>query len=148
MRLDLGPGNIWMAHFHRPTYPSAASVRAMGRQQDSRPLVICYLHPAPCIRASRPCDTPNMFKGMAICSHLDQFVKSTGRKIAFTRALAKTKLSRAERALMWREYFKHNAPPPTKHPRTQRARNARGGGSGVVTNEVGPIPGGDTAKAS
>lgn len=43
--------------------------------------------------------------GIAECSLKDQFVKSKGRKIAFTKALHKGMVPRQARTALWQEYL-------------------------------------------
>jgi hypothetical protein len=69
----------------------------------------CYVHEGKCTQ--HPCNGPAMH-GTTRCSHLDQFVKAKGRKIAFTRAISS--LPATTRALLWREYLKQSPPPPAR----------------------------------
>jgi len=41
----------------------------------------------------------------AVCNPKDQFCKSTGRKIAFAKALSKTTFSKVDREQLWIGYF-------------------------------------------
>ncbi len=44
-------------------------------------------------------------EAVATCHPFDQFRKSAGRKVALTRALAKLKLSKADRTTVWNAYL-------------------------------------------
>ena len=57
-------------------------------------------------------------EGKATCSHLDNFRKSVGRKIALTRALKKlTTLTKDERAKVWAAYLNRlQSVPKTEMP--------------------------------
>lgn len=47
--------------------------------------------------------------GGAYCRPPDQFCKATGRRIALTKALKASNLTKEERREVWTEYFEHHA---------------------------------------
>lgn len=55
-------------------------------------------------------DVTLLGEGVAKCSHLDNFVKETGRKISLTRALAASNLTKDERTAVWQAYRLRNLP--------------------------------------
>jgi len=99
---------IWMVHF-RFTQTIDRSDELPDRYDlRRRPVrgVICTLHPGPCKDKARPCNTPGIILGSALCSPRDQFSREVGRKIAFTRAL--NALPRQLRSALWANYFSHS----------------------------------------
>lgn len=129
MRLILDAETVYMVHFHRTKLPHHDDARKVTH------ITFCAVHIGPCRAKQRPCGTP-AYTGRAVCSPLDQYVKATGRKIAFTRAIEP--LPRDVRERLWHHYLELS-PPKTKHPHSPPSK-ARG----TETNHVGRVQGGPT----
>jgi hypothetical protein len=82
----------YKAHFHYSKY-------------DGKRETHCTLHVAPCAAAMRPCGTKPAGTGLTICSHLDEFKRATGRKIALGRAMSGLRLPRDVRMTLWADYL-------------------------------------------
>lgn len=90
-----GP-KVYIAHFtHQDALP--------GLPWHKR--TICTVHEAPCKKQTRPCETTPASQGIARCSHLDNFNKLVGRKLAFERAIAHH--IRSDRAQLWSEFWRN-----------------------------------------
>lgn len=63
----------------------------------------CHMHEGSCGNIPGRCEVPALLEGKSTCHENDQFVKSTGRKIAMSRALKN--LSREVRTEFWLGYF-------------------------------------------
>ena len=71
---------------------------------DGKRMTHCTIHRSPCDAKMRPCGTRPFASGLAECSKLDEFRKSTGRKIALARAM-EILLPRPKRAELWVSYL-------------------------------------------
>ena len=101
-----GP-KVYIAHFtHQDALP--------GLPWHKR--TICTVHEAPCKKQTRPCETTPASQGIATlldevaydgvrCSHLDNFNKLVGHKLAFERAIAHH--IRSDRAQLWSEFWRN-----------------------------------------
>lgn len=103
---------IWTVHVYRSRPENQNQLRA----------TVCTLHIGDCVKAEDddraqcvyekrtlnaavwPYLPMPLFSGAAVCSCKDNFSRSIGRKVAFTRAIAH--LSRTQRQAMWDAYFK------------------------------------------
>ena len=99
MKLIISDTEFWMAHF-----------RFTSAEQFSGRVCYCTIHKGPCLNQTRPCDTPGAITCWTTCSRLDNFVRYTGRKIAFGRAI--NTLPRATRTALWAAYL--TAMPPMR----------------------------------
>lgn len=96
-----GHALTYMAHFvHKPP-----SLRVLPWSRRT----VCTLHRAPCAAHTRPCHTHHAVYGIAYCSKNDNFCRFTGRKIAFTRAVAN--FPRDVRTQMWNAFWENEAAP-------------------------------------
>lgn len=82
---------------------------------DCRELFVRFHHPQPSLESPdrhrvTVCTLAgadvSLSVGEAHCSISDQFERSVGRKLALTRALSASELSRAERREIWLSYWK------------------------------------------
>lgn len=75
----------------------------------NRRVVFCSIHEGACLDR-RKCNIATNLVGIAICNPLDdQFNRFIGRKLAFTRAIAR--LPREDRSAFWAAFFAKPTPP-------------------------------------
>lgn len=112
MRLYIDAEHFWMAHFHTSEVDVHDDGSKSWHNPDGKPRVCkvthCTVHSGPCERLKPPspplCLVKGQMTGTAICGMFnpEQFVRATGRKIAFTRAVKS--LPRNVRAALWTAY--------------------------------------------
>jgi len=73
---------------------------------------VCSVHQGRCASNARPCGTPDTLTGTAKLSKHDVFCRATGRKVAFTKALAS--LPRELRRALWQSYLAQHPVVRTK----------------------------------
>jgi hypothetical protein len=88
---------VWIVHVTR-------SLKISDR--DNNRSTRCTIHSGECQRDGKEsiCLTPTMLSGVATCNPKDNFSRSAGRKLAFTRAISN--LSQPQRKRLWEAYFK------------------------------------------
>lgn len=87
----------WAVHFFHTT----------EQQHGRKPkrLAFCTLHPVPCAKQARPCDTPGAAVAAASLYFKDDFSRRTGRRVALTRAIALLNLPIDTRRGLWDAYL-------------------------------------------
>lgn len=98
-----GVKEVWIAHFTHQAPVTVMRLRPYNMK------TICTLHRAPCPKKARPCGAHDPLMGVAKCSLLDNFVRWTGRKLSFTRAISS--LPREVRKALWQEFFRNEKRP-------------------------------------
>lgn len=101
MELKVGDA-VYTAEFDRQNIDLTATNRGGKIHQQ----YVCAIHLGKCVREGdkKICLVKPIGVGVSTCSKKDQFVKKTGRKIAFTRAIMT--FPRELRAQLWADYLK------------------------------------------
>jgi len=104
---------IWVAHFsHSRQSESYSKIRATTS---------CWMHEGACQRNEKgQCLISKRWSGQAQCSVSDQFVKATGRKLAFSRAVSTLPIQ--TRIRLWDSFL--NQDSATKYIAQERLREA------------------------
>lgn len=97
MRLNDSHGQNVFVHFYHDR------VHHLGGE---RRITLATVHLGPCAKKERPCGTRDAVTGRAICNPVDPFIPVLGRKIALTRAFERAKLSKEQRAELWKDYWR------------------------------------------
>ena len=98
-----GEPDVYMAHFR---FAEVSEPDALYKK-----IVYCGIHHGVCPVKVRPCEAQQNI-GIAHCSKKDNFRRWTGRKLAFTRAVAG--FPRDIRAGLWTAYLQQSPAPASK----------------------------------
>lgn len=113
----------WHLHFKRESAASDEERIEKGLPPLLYKLIItCAIHTGLCIKSDTNEKTHcvNGTQGMAFVSKRDQFVRSVGNKLALSRALNKTTLSKETRRAIWDAYWVRVKRPKETSKKFQR----------------------------